>query len=217
MFEKFDLKWFTTVPGILTGIGCLLILISIIVFITSLFGKKKKDGDTPKENIVVNDIPNTKTEETKTVETAEVTPTTTESAIAPVEVAPVTEEPAVAPVEVTPVTEEPTVAPVEVAPVTEDPAVAPVEITPASIDIQPVETGAQPEIQPTTYEGINIEPEIKPVEERKPYGGAEITPNVETGKETPKVIYGGADPTEGTGMIPKIDNSTSQTDEIESL
>ena len=45
MFEKFDLSWFLTIPGILTGVGCLLLIVSIIIFISALKGNKKKNTE----------------------------------------------------------------------------------------------------------------------------------------------------------------------------
>ena len=40
MFKNFDFSWFLTTPGILTGVGCLLILISIIIFLSLILGAK---------------------------------------------------------------------------------------------------------------------------------------------------------------------------------
>ena len=231
MFENFDFSWFTTIPGILTGIGCLLILISIIIFISSLFGKKRKDNENIKEEVKVEDSLVEKTSEVKeTNDTpAEVTPVSTEPTVTPVEVTPVTQEPTVTPVEVTPVAPEPTVTPVEVTPVTQEPTVTPVEVTPVApettvtpVEITPAEITPQVTSEvATSFEGINIQPEIQPVgndvEPSLPYGGAKITPEVTPEVEAPKVIYGGADPTEGTGVIPKVENTEGKVDEIESL
>ena len=175
MFEKFDLNWFTTVPGILSGLGCLLIIIAVIIFITSLFGKKGN-----KDN--AQDIPN------------EIPEISKENSV-------VNETPNVAPVEVTPVASTPEATPVEITPVASTPEVT--NVTPQS-----------------TYNGINIEPNIQPVEnnpESLPYGGAQISSNINIEPEKNKVIYGGADPTEGTGMIPKINEKKKNGDEIESL
>ena len=160
MFKNFDFGWFTTMPGILTAIGCLLILISIIILISSLFSKNKnKKGESVEENTAQSEMDAVTTE--PTVAPVEVTPVATEPTVAPVEVTPITTEPTVAPVEVTPVTTEPTVAPVEVTPVTTEPTVAPVEVTPVTteptetslgtIEIQPVSSS-----EPTTvYGGAN--------------------------------------------------------------
>ena len=132
MFKNFDFGWFTTMPGILTAIGCLLILISIIILISSLFSKNKnKKGESVEENTAQ----------------SEMDAVTTEPTVTPVEVTPVTTEPTVAPVEVTPVTTEPTVAPVEVTPVTTEPT----ETSLGTIEIQPVSSS-----EPTTvYGGAN--------------------------------------------------------------
>ena len=45
MFENFDFNWFLTTPGILTCLGCLLIIISIIIFISSLKGRNKENNE----------------------------------------------------------------------------------------------------------------------------------------------------------------------------
>ena len=133
----FDFKWFLTTPGILTGLGCLLILISIVIFISSMIGKKnKKEGNEPIVSEAIPDVNSTNLESN----VAE-TPSTT---VASVEVAPVAVEPTVAPVEVTPVASEPTVAPIEVTPVAVEPTVVPTN-------------------NPSTFSGINIEPTIEPV------------------------------------------------------
>ena len=43
--KNFSFKWFLTTPGILTGLGVLLIIISIIIFIASIKGSKKNKED----------------------------------------------------------------------------------------------------------------------------------------------------------------------------
>ena len=50
MFKNFDFSWFLTTLGILTGVGCLLILISIIIFLSSLKGKKKNKEEAVEAN-----------------------------------------------------------------------------------------------------------------------------------------------------------------------
>ena len=84
----FNFKWFLTTPGILTGLGCLLILISIVIFISSMLGKKNKKEKSPieKSETVPEISDTTKVPETIVAETP---------AVAPVEVAPVAQEPTV--------------------------------------------------------------------------------------------------------------------------
>ena len=155
----FNFKWFLTTPGILTGLGCLLILISIVIFISSMLGKKnKKEKSAIEKSETVPEISDTtKVPETIVAETP---------AVAPVEVAPVAQEPTVTPVEVTPVAVEPAVTPVEVTPVAPEPAVTPVEVTPVA---------PEPTVTPT-YTGINIEPTIEPVPQATG-ASVEINPN----------------------------------------
>ena len=170
----FDFKWFLTTPGILTGLGCLLILISIVIFISSMIGKKnKKEGNEPIVSEAIPDVNSTNLESnvaetpSTTVAPVEVAPVAVEPTVAPVGVAPVAVEPTVAPVEVTPVAVEPAVAPVGVTPVASEPTVAPVEVTPVAVEPTVVPTN-----NPSTFSGINIEPTIEPV-----------PTNVETGVE----------------------------------
>ena len=70
------------------------------------------------------------------------------------------------------------------------------------------------------YAGINIQPTIEPVpvlNSKEPYGG--VSPTVETTikPEEPKVIYGGADPLAGTGIIPTVTPTPEKKEDIESL
>ena len=45
ILKNIDLNWFLSTPGILTGLGCLLIVISIIIFVSSFIGKKGKKSE----------------------------------------------------------------------------------------------------------------------------------------------------------------------------
>lgn len=237
MLKNFDFSWFLTTPGILTCLGCLLILISIIIFLTTIKGgKKKKDEtlapttETPAETVAApvvepNSVGTPVAPVTTPVESVQpaVEPVPVAPPIAPVTtpvepVQPAVEPlpietpvaPVAAPVEpvqsaVEPIPVETPVAPSEVQPtitpmepsLTTQPEVAPIEITPTSIN-SGVEGG---------FAGINIEPTLQP------------TPSVEQTPVTePKVVYGGADPLAGTGVLSSMEQSIEdKADDIESL
>ena len=161
MFENFDLSWFLTTPGMLTCLGCLLIIISIIIFISSLRGNKKdKSGNTNGE--VGGQIP--EVQEGNQVQDANVglgidptinqtvenTVSNTQDVVQPVEVPPINVTNTQPPVE-----------PVNVAPPT------PIEPTPISVSGQPIDVApVQPEpipVTPVAPTEINIAP-VSPVE-----------------------------------------------------
>ena len=189
MFKNFDFSWFLTTPGILTGVGCLLILISIIIFLSSMKGKKKDVEENLNTDAVIPDanpvesgvapIDFAKTMEptpldtslnqnvVNNVNTNEVVNNISEmdklqtTPVAP-SVAQVNMEPQIQPVPVAPVSVEP-----QVQPTTVEPSVAPVNIEP---QIQPVSVApisVEPQVQPTTVEPsvaqVNMEPQIQPV------------------------------------------------------
>lgn len=145
MFENFDLSWFLTTPGMLTCLGCLLIIISIIIFISSLRGNKKdKLGNTNEE--VGGQIP--EVQEGNQVQDANVglgidptinqtvenTVSNTQDVVQPVEVPPINVTNTQPPLE-----------PVNVAPPT------PIEPTPISVSGQPIDVApVQPEPIPVT-------------------------------------------------------------------
>ena len=293
MFENFDLSWFLTTPGMLTCLGCLLIIISIIIFISSLRGNKKdKSGNTNGE--VGGQIP--EVQEGNQVQDANVglgidptinqtvenTVSNTQDVVQPVEVPPINvtnTQPPVEPVNVAPPTPiEPTPIsvsgqPIDVAPVQPEPIpvtpvapteiniapASPVEPTPISVTETPVQqpiniAPIQPESTPVTqatpteintppvtvqpenqtlnnFTGINIEPVIQPVPPvnnmtesnpvNLPYGGANPAATITPLQEENKVIYGGADPLAGTGVIPQVSNDQvtelKKPEDIESL
>ena len=176
MFKNFDFSWFLTTPGILTGIGCLLIIISIIIFISSAKGNSKKN----KDNVEVSEasIPdvnpvNAGTEPINFAKTMEPLPIENNQ----VENVPVTP---VAPAPVEPVNVEPQVAPVQ--PIIIEPQVTPVQ----PISVEPQITPVQP---------ISIEPQITPA----------------------NPTYGGVNQMAAPGVMPSVNQTSSQSDEIESL
>ena len=293
MFENFDLSWFLTTPGMLTCLGCLLIIISIIIFISSLRGNKKdKLGNTNEEvggqipevqegnqvqdanvglgidptinQTVENTVSNTQ-DVVQPVEVPPINVTNTQPPVEPVNVAPPTPiEPTPIsvsgqPIDVAPVQPEPIpvtpvapteinvapVSPVEPAPisVTETPVQQPINITPIQPESTPVTqttpteintppVAVQPENQTlNNFTGINIEPVIQPVPPvnnmtesnpvNLPYGGANPAATITPLQAENKVIYGGADPLAGTGVIPQVSNDQvtelKKPEDIESL
>ena len=164
MFENFDLSWFLTTPGMLTCLGCLLIIISIIIFISSLRGNRKnKSVNTNdevgeqipevQENSQVQDANSGLGIDPTINQTVETTVSNTSASVEPVEVPPIN------------VTNTPPVEPVNVTPVT------PVEATPISVvpqsEQEPINiTPIQPEPTPVMQTGmgeINVTP-VTPVE-----------------------------------------------------
>ena len=125
MLKKLDLSWFLTTPGILTGLGCLLIVISIIIFISSFVGKKgKKNKVVADESVPIKEL--------NTEEVVDATPTVTDSTPAATNV--INSAPVTSVVEPTPVE---TVAPV-VEPTVVEPTPVEVAVTPTTIDPTPV-------------------------------------------------------------------------------
>ena len=302
MFENFDLSWFLTTPGMLTCLGCLLIIISIIIFISSLRGNRKNKsvntndevgGQIPEvqENSQVQDANSGLGIDPTINQTVETTVSNTSASVEPVEVPPinVTNTPPVEPVNVTPVTPveatpisvvpQPEQESINITPIQPEPTpvmqtgmgeinvtpVTPAEPTPISITPQPEQepiniTPIQPEPTPVmppemgeinvtpetppapepvqaenqtlnNFTGINIEPVLQPVPPvnnmtesnpvNLPYGGANPAATITPLQEENKVIYGGADPLAGTGVIPQVSNDQvtelKKPEDIESL
>ena len=286
MFKNFDFSWFLTTPGILTGVGCLLILISIIIFLSSLKGKKKnkeeaveanQTAEVPDANPVnlstepinfaktmeptpmVNDNINVNPEVapvTPVNPTPEVTPVNVETVVTPVEpvqptqampepvpVQPVNVQPesvsmqAVTPT-VNPINIEPQITPVEPVNVTPEPVpteavtptVNPVNIEPQITPVEPVNITPEPvpmEAVTPTVNPINIEPQITPLQTNPQPEPVSIqpvqtpaypeTPQAVLPEGTKNIIYGGADPINGTGIMPQINPEITKKDDIESL
>ena len=180
-------------------------------------------------------------------QTVETTVSNTSASVEPVEVPPinVTNTPPVEPVNVTPVT------PVEATPISvaPQPEQEPINITPIQPEPTPVmppemgEINVTPETSPApepvqaenqtlnNFTGINIEPVLQPVPPvnnmtesnpvNLPYGGANPAATITPLQEENKVIYGGADPLAGTGVIPQVSNDQvtelKKPEDIESL
>lgn len=212
-YMSFDLGWFTTPAGILITVGLVLFLVGFICYILSGKKDKKEEAVNAEEKTVENAAPatdaNAATEAAQPV--VEATP----------EVAPVVEEKVeevvtTEQVEVPSVTPEvpaaPEAAPVEtptevVVPTVENPApvVENLEDTPVTPEVVlevPAAVVAE-EVQPAV-EVATTEPEK--VEEAAPaiYGGANPSVTIDANEE-PKQVYGGADPLENTGALPRVE------------
>ena len=189
MFENFDFSWFITIPGILTSLGCLLIIVAILIFISSALSKKKNKKEEAFEN-TSNDFSNVATEpivDPFAMNNLNPNVTQMNETIQPV------------PVQVAPVNVEPQLEPVQVAPINVEPQIEPVQVTP-----------------------VNVEPQLEPVlthQNNLPYGGVNPIENPAINMVEPEVkpIYGGADPLQGTGVIPVVTQTPEMAEEIESL
>ena len=226
---KFNINWFTTLPGMLISGGVLLLLIALILFV-----KSGKGGKAAKENVVSTDVaPNFNSADmnaglvidqnvnnnigSNQVEMPAAEPIAVEPVqpeVTPVEVTPVTPEmPAAAPIAVEPV--QPEATPVEVAPVTpEMPAAEPIAVEPVQPEVTPVEvapvTPEMPVVEPAVYpESVTADVDLEktqtiPVvnDTNNAYGG--VSPKVELNDTERHEIYGGANPLDKTQTIPTI-------------
>ena len=191
MFKNFSFSWFLTIPGMLTGVGCLLVIISIIIFISTLKDKKKKNNEADVNVAIpdqgVNSVPidndgnplNGNNTSANIVDNQ-----------------------------------------------------APLTSGIDQINVIPVENNFATDVQPVEVAPVNMEPQIQPVEPtvnnnvqvdavKLPYGGVSPTVSVPLGNDDQeKVIYGGADPLVGTGVIPVVQSvqpEVSKNDDIEAL
>ena len=210
MFKNFDFSWFLTTPGILTGVGCLLILISIIIFLSSMKGKKKDVEENLNTDAVIPDanpvasggvapIDFAKTMEPTPLDASvnqsvanNVNPNTVVNNISemdklqttPVEpsVAPINMEPQINPVPVAPVSVEPQIQPAPV-----EPCVAPINIEPQINPVPVAPVSVEPQIQPAPVEPsvapINIEPQINSV----PVAPVSVEPQIQPASVEPSV------------------------------
>ena len=223
MFKNFDFSWFLTTPGILTGVGCLLIIISIIIFLSSLKGKKNKVKDSEDEvnqNVQVPDVNpvNVGTEPINFAKTLEPTPIVNNDVnggvtpeVTPVQVTPVMPETVMVDQTVTTEPMQPTT-PVmpEVAPINIEPQITPVETKP----VEPT-APVMPEATP-----INIEPQITPVETEPVQQPSYVqTPQQTIPQGMQNVIYNAPNPINGTGVMPQINpvQIEKKPEDIESL
>lgn len=217
-YMSFNPSWFTTVPGILITGGVVLLLIALIILLTSGNSKKEEEVVETNTNSLENNFNNVQEPVQVVVPEAPVMQSVVDIPAQPVEesmVAPTVEifEPTVSvePVVATPIVEEPIVQPqmgenLNVSqPVSE--VSIPVEIQQEpklQFDIPKVE----PVIVPNVIEQTPIQQPVQPTPAVSIYGGASPTVNLYNAEPVKPVIYGGADPLENTGSIPKVEMPT---------
>ena len=216
----FSVDWFLTIPGMLITAGVFLL---IIAFIMMLVGSKKNK----KEEKIENNQTNSEVVASPVQPEAVVAPQNVDVQVATSEpLGPIPEvstidmsQPVVAPIEM------PTISPVASAEVVEPmamPVVEPVvdavqpvvEVNPVEV-IVPIEPVAiidsSEEVIPTekiesVAEVVLEQPDATNLEKTSVniYGGNPI-PTIEAIPDTPRPIYGGADPLEATQNLPKVD------------
>ena len=231
-FMSFDVEWFLTTQGMLISGGVLLLLIALIILSTS--GKKEVDDDPTAglSNMSTgNDFSVNSVEPTQMVQPQVVVPEIPNletvqpvmPQVQPEPVAPVVQPMGIA--DVAPMSQpisETTFGGVNFTPVQpqmEQPQVSPVE--PVSV-VQNISDFSIPDPMAVANANINPEPvmqtvnpvveqPVEPVQDfvQQPsvsiYGGVNPTQDIFKTAETSKpVIYGGADPLENTGAIPKV-------------
>ena len=185
MFDKFDLSWFTTIPGVLIICGVVLLLIAIILFILGNKKAKKEGTEVQNDSFEAMDTTN----ETVSIEepTVAVEPVVEQPSIAEVPVTePTVEQPVEPVVEQPSVTVEPVIEPVvsETIKIEEPIVISEPEVEPTvnSFEIPvitPIEIPEEPvQVQPTIYGGndpLEKTQNIRTVEENHvPYGASEI-------------------------------------------
>ena len=188
MFENFDFSWFLTTPGILTGVGCLLIIIAIIIFISSLRGKKKKENvdgveetATIASESTINSSDTSTIDFTKTMGPEQVIDNETNSTavepsqtVSPIEISSVNVEQGAninsnndgINVVSQPINIEPQVIPqpINIEPqVTPQPINVEPQVTPQPINVEPQVTPQPVNVEPqVTPQPINVEPQVTP-------------------------------------------------------
>jgi len=207
-YMSFDVSWFTTTPGLLVTAGLILVIVGAVV---ALLSGKKKENNVDEKNEEVTPVDPTvdaNPVETPVVEKTEesVSVPTVEAALEVVPAEPVVLE---TPVESAPVVEEEKVENVTV----EVPSQPVVEEQPEVVLEPAVESLPVEEVSATPVEEVKEEVKVDvPVVEEKVeaqpavsiYGGA--SPQVAVAvPEEPRKAYGGADPLENTGALPRVE------------
>lgn len=213
-YMSFDVSWFTTPSGIMITIGTILLLVGLILYILS--GKKDKGENstvTPEESKAE---ATPETTETVSAASADANANVVEESPQPVDVVvpeaesqaqvevPVASEPA-------PGVENPTIEPV--APVVAEPNVVTPEVAPA-VEVDQPAVNIAPSAPSKSEPQVTLEPAVTPVVETPEvkteentvsiYGGASPQVSV-TPVEEPRKAYGGADPLENTGALPRVE------------
>lgn len=221
---KFDLSWFTTIPGILITCGVVLLIVALVIFIITSRKNKKEGKENSEDSKQDTSAPQSDQNATPVVVDNSPLPNieANNSAVAtPIE-AP---EAIPVPVETTPTpvqTVDAIPTPIEVAqPVVNSvPATPVVDVTPQPIPVEPVVVTpnvvdvAKPEVVPVapTNPVINVanEPVVAPTTEKTSiYGGvSQIIPSIDLNQKSNHQIYGGADPLENTQTLPVTPNVT---------
>lgn len=213
-YMSFDVRWFATTPGLLVTAGLVLVIIGAIFLLLS--GKKKEavsneEGakEEIKPEVAAQETPNAATVtdavEEKKEESVVVPAVETVQEAQPV----VTQE--TAPVVENPVVSEPTVPVVENTMSTEP--VAPVNETvenlvidvPAATETEEVKVEEKKE-EVVVTPAVDVTPEVtvNASETVSIYGGANPQVTV-SAPEEPRQVYGGADPLENTGALPRVE------------
>jgi hypothetical protein len=238
MIMKFDISWFTTIPGILITCGVVLLILALIIFIvTSKKNKKDENKEEVKEEKLENvaqakdvaapaapiEIDNAPLQDISSSSNNMAVPIELPAEPIPVQEPAVTTKPIVGAAElpVMGVTPTPVVEPTSV-PVAEPTPVPVVEPTPVPV----VEPTPAPVAEPTPAPVVEptpapvVEPIVAPASNEKPaiYGGvSQIIPSIDLKKKEEHQIYGGADPLENTQTLsvtpavaeaPKVEVST---------
>lgn len=205
-YMSFDFSWFTTGPGILITLGLVCLLIGLVFLILS--GKKDK-GEKVDASAEI------KTDDVQAVDSAAVSATEPTPVVVPqVEentAQPVTEEVVQTPTEAVATPEIVNTEPVVSA--TPEVIVPSVESVPAASveNDEVVETPAEAVIVETPVEAVAPVVDVPTVEETpiqestvSIYGGVSPQVNLVPAEE-PKKVYGGADPLENTGALPRVE------------
>ena len=219
---KFDISWFTTIPGILITCGVVLLILALIIFIvTSKKSKKDENKEEVKEEKLENvaqakdvaapaapiEIDNAPLQDISSSSNDMAVPIELPAEPIPVQEPAVTTKPIVGAAElpVMGVTPTPVVEPTP-APVVEPTPVPVAEPTPVPV----VEPTPAPVVEPIVAPASNEKPAI--------YGGvSQIIPSIDLKKKEEHQIYGGADPLENTQTLsvtpvvaeaPKVEVST---------
>lgn len=226
----FSIDWFLTIPGMLITAGVFLLIVALIMMLVGSKKNKKKEMKENNQNVA--SAPTALPVQPEVVNTpqnveAPVNTVATSEPLGPIpEMNDINIEiPVVNPVEMPTINSVadtsvvPTVEPV-IEPMMPIPTIEPVVEIPTSVNPVEVIVPMEPVATINSVEEIIPTEEIKPVEEEvvleQPdatnldktsvniYGGNPI-PTIEPIVDTPRPIYGGADPLEATQNLPKVD------------
>ena len=222
-----DFSWFGTIPGMLITGGVLLLIISLIIFISTMGKKGKKDKNSVEEKSLEGAkemVSESSQSNSVSAPVADAIPTGTDSITGmpnvafatptPVQPEMVQPMPEVAPVQPEVVPPMPEVASVQPEVVQPMPETAPVQ--PEVVQPMPETAPVQPEVVPSMPETAPVQPEVvQPMPETVPVQPEVATPmpevvSVSTEPTNQTVsIYGGASPS-----VSKSDIETTETHQI---